>query len=90
MEHSRQVVVKISNRSFINSNRAFPRLVGHNYEVIQTTETNQDLIHDFLTSLTLRARRAHEGSYQRHNVASQLMRIYKVEYFFMCLISSVV
>ena len=71
MEHSRQVVVKISNRSFINSNRAFPRLVGHNYEVIQTTETNQDLIHDFLTSLTLRARRSHEGSYQRHNVASE-------------------
>ena len=28
---------KISNRSFINSNRSFPRLAGHDYTVIHTT-----------------------------------------------------
>ena len=37
-ENSWQVIVKTSNRSFINSNRSFPSLAGHDYEVIQTTD----------------------------------------------------
>ena len=30
--------MKPSSRSFINSNRLFPRLVGHGYEVIKATD----------------------------------------------------
>ena len=37
-ENSWLFTVKIFNRSFINSSRSFPRLVGHDYEVTQPDE----------------------------------------------------
>ena len=52
-ENSWQVIVKTSNRSFINSKRSFPILAGHNYGVIQTTDEMRNKTKNFINFLQI-------------------------------------